>query len=347
MKNDVPSWETESQKIYEEVGKIFATDSITEIVNPAETNAYQEIELLLKQLERAQYNKLQRKNLTSTMKTAYLTIMKVRTLLLGDKNTMISYRFYATSTEDGSVKVVDIPEEQLMKFISRDRDKLRLKKNLDSLLKNSENIQRNQKAEKLLEIHQGMIMKSLKSIDGKTNYVVPKELIEDLGSEDEVQTKGNLYWQNQHGKPGKTAYTPKIFNRGWVMQAFDQTFEDLYWSQNKDPDNPIEEPLFRRQFFFKNLAHDRVSGFRGGDVLNRQIKSNLAELVSINHLIKHLTILKDILNGSIKDKITLAQIIADNFSSTGDLSDPINKNIENVVDQLLRSFSQNKNLTIN
>lgn len=344
--NDL-NWEQESTDIYNEISKIFAADSVTEIVNPSETNAYQKIEQLLNKLEIAKHNKQQRGNLTSIMKTAYLTIMKVRTLLLGDPNTIISYRFYITSNKDKSVKVVDISEKQLMDFIQRDRNKLRLKKTLDSLLENSKNIQRNQEVEKLLEIHQEMIMKSLKSIDGKTNYVVPKKLIADLGSKNEIRTKGNLYWQELQGNVGKSAYTPKIFNRGWVMQAFDQTFEDLYWSNPEKLDNPIEETLFRKYFFFKNLTHDSVSGFKGGDVLNRQIKSNLAELVNITHLIKYLTILKDILSGSIKDKTTLAHIIANNFSSTGDLSDPINKNIENVVDQLLHSFSQNKNLTIN
>lgn len=342
------NWEQESTDIYNEISKIFATDSVTEIVNPAETNAYQKIEQLLNKLEIAQHNKSQRGNLTSVMKTAYLTIMKVRTLLLGDPNTIISYRFYITSNKDKSVKVVDIPENQLMNFIRRDRDNLRLKKNLDSLLENSKNVQRNYEAERLLERHQVSIMKSLKQVtNNTTNYIVPKSRLSDLGNYNTIKTKGNLYWQELQGDVGKSAYTPKIFNRGWIMQAFDQTFEDLYWSKNREITNPISETLFRKYFFFENLAYDKVSGFKGGDVANRQIKSNLADLVSITHLIKYLTILKDILSGNIKDKTTLTCIIANNFSSTGDLSDPINKNIENVVDQLLRSFSQNKNLTIN
>ena len=56
------NWEQESTDIYNEISKIFATDSVTEIVNPAETNAYQKIEQLLNKLEIAQHNKSQRGN---------------------------------------------------------------------------------------------------------------------------------------------------------------------------------------------------------------------------------------------------------------------------------------------
>ena len=43
------------------------------------------------------------------------------------------------------------------------------------------------------------------------------------------------------------------------------------------------------------------------------------------------------------DKTLLAQKIAEAFSSTNDLTDPINRNIEAVAEELINSFNLNKN----
>ena len=55
------------------------------------------------------------------------------------------------------------------------------------------------------------------------------------------------------------------------------------------------------------------------------------------------TILKEILGGMVLDKTLLAQKIAEAFSSTNDLTDPINRNIEAVAEELINSFNLNKN----
>ena len=90
------------------------------------------------------------------------------------------------------------------------------------------------------------------------------------------------------------------------------------------------------------ILSDRHKGI-GADGIITISKSNKADLVSLTHLIKYLTILKEILGGMVLDKTLLAQKIAEAFSSTNDLTDPINRNIEAVAEELINSFNLNKN----
>lgn len=343
VKSDL-NWSAESKEIHKEAGKLFSQSTLQEVVIPSLKSNYNQICNLLTALEMAKAKK-NRTNLTKNMKSAYLLIMQMRTLLLGDPNNKISYRFYVSpvsefNEENAPTEVVDISEDNIMNYVERSQDNLRIKKNIYSLLNGMDRVSQ---AEQLLAQHKTQITKSLVKLPNTNGYVVPKDNLLDLESSIQIiQSKANLYWQDKKGKRGKTAYTPKIFNQGWIMQALDQTFEDLYWSQ-QDPENIVPEDKFRRQFFFSNLVYDKVSGFKGGDVANRQIKSNKADLVSLTHLIKYLTILKEILGGMVLDKTLLAQKIAEAFSSTNDLTDPINRNIEAVAEELINSFNLNKN----
>lgn len=311
-------------EILNESAELFTGESIQEIRN--KILQYQTAAIKLRNLlESAQKgNRAARKNLTPMMKSAYMTIMGFRNSLLGTTET-ISYRIYIRGNDINSVSIVNLTEEQLMKYVERSGNSLRLKRNLDKVTQ----LEHDAKAEALFQAHFANISRSLVHKHGN-NFVVPYEEVSDVVSS---QIGSALYWQESATKQGPHPYTPKMFNRGWIYQAFDATIYSL--SQNHDI-STVTTATTRQEYFTNQLKYDNVVGFKGGDVGLNQIKSNMANLMNITTLISYLTIIIDILSPeNYVKKEDLKQKILQEFTETGQISNAANITVNNVIDNLL------------
>lgn len=324
MENFLPNdFMAESEAILQECSSIFSTDSI-EMIQQKISSVKDDIIRLKNSLIQAK-EKTNRSNLTSNMKIAYATIMKIRTLLLGETS-IINYRLYIRGEGIDKVRVVDLKEDQLMSLVERSGNSLRLKRvfgEIDSKYNNME-------VQQLFDQHFKNIKNSLKHISDN-NYVVPFNRVKDIISTRVGQS--NLYWQNDQGGRGKSAYTPKFFNRGWIYQAFDATVNDLYADNEKE----ISIQQFRYAYFTKHLSYDNVIGFKGGDVGLNQIKSNMANLINITSLINYLEIVNQILTPSdFTDVSALSNYIKSSFTTSENLSQDIATHADMVAKQLFK-----------
>lgn len=326
-------FEIEAQDILNECAEIFTNESAEKIIKPKIINIRNQIKNLRMGLEvakNASTGSSSRKNLTPHMKTAYSTIMGMRSLLLGTQEN-INYRLYIRNGDMSNVRVVDITEEQLMSVVERSGNTLRLKKALDGISQSYNNTE----IQKLFDQHFANIQRSLKHISGN-NFVVPVGRISDLISGPEGI--GNLYWQTDSTR-GKSAYTPKLFNRGWIYQAFDATINTLY-KQSTDFES-VSSQSFRHEYFMNQLKYDNVVGFKGGDVGLNQIKSNVASLMSITTLINYLRIIEEILTPeNYNNKMELKQKILTNFTENTNLSQMLNDRVDQIVDDLFAGFGK-------
>ena len=326
-------FEFEAQDILNECAEIFTNGSTEEIIKPKIINVRDQIKNLRMSLEvakNASTGSSSRKNLTPHMKTAYSTIMGMRSLLLGSQEN-ISYRLYIRNGDMSNVRVVDISEDQLMSMVERSENTLRLKKTLNDI----DSSYNNTEIQKLFDQHFANIQRSLKHISGN-NFAVPVGRISDLVSGPEGV--GNLYWQTNNTR-GKSAYTPKLFNRGWIYQAFDATINSLY-KKSLDFES-VSSQSFRHEYFMNQLKYDNVIGFKGGDVGLNQIKSNMASLMSITTLISYLKILEEILTPeNYNNKAELKQKILISFTENTNLSQMLSDRVDQVVDDLFAGFGK-------
>lgn len=332
---DTIDFTKESNEILAEVSKNFGQDS-QELIYDKIIETRKKVNDLLKQLEGAQFDEKKshrRRNLTKNMKEAYRLIMQIRTDFLGEGE-KISYRLYLRGEDINKVKIVDINEETLLKLVERSGNELRLRRTF----KNIESIESNSRTQELFNQHFQSISRSLKPVEH--GYVVPFSKVRDV-----VKTRvgSSLYWQKD-STSGKSAYTPKIWNRGWIYQAFDATINSLY---NENSNIVIEESEFRFTYFNKHLVYDNVVGFKGGDVGVTQIKSNMASLVNITTLIKYLKIIQDILNfNNFSNEQALVEYIKKNFTNKENLTDELNIIIEKRANALLNIIKKFDNIKI-
>ena len=319
----------ESDLILKECSQAFSQETIDYVLKEKILLIKSELIQLRNSLILAK-EKTNRNNLTANMKIAYLTIMKFRTLLLGESST-INYRLYIRGSSLDKVRVIDIPESKIMSLVERSGDSLRLRRTFGEI----DAIYNNTEVQALFDQHFKNISNSFKHISGN-NYVVPFSNVRDIISTRVGQS--NLYWQDQDGPRGKSAYTPKFFNRGWIYQAFDATINDLY----KDQSEEISISQFRYAYFTKHLAYDNVIGFKGGDVGLNQIKSNMANLINITSLINYLEIIDNILNPiNFQNSLQLSEYIKSKFTTQENLS----VDIANYTDQIADKLFQTLNLT--
>lgn len=324
----------EAQDILNDCAEAFTESSLNEIMKPKIIEAREKIKILRTSLEiakNASTGSSSRKNLTPHMKMAYSTIMGMRSFLLGSQE-HINYRLYIRNGDISNVRIVDIPEDQLMKIVERSGNTLRLKRTLDNIASSYNNSE----TQKLFDQHFANIKRSLK-FHGGNNFLVPVGRISDLVSGPEGV--GNLYWQTDSTR-GKSAYTPKLFNRGWIYQAFDATVNSLY---KKDEDfESVSSQSFRHEYFLNQLKYDNLVGFKGGDVGLNQIKSNMASLMNITTLIDYLKILEEILMvENYSNKAELKQKILTSFTENTNLSEMLTQRVEQVVDDLFAGFNNN------
>lgn len=261
------------------------------------------------------------------MKNAYMLIMKFRSFLLGENQT-ISYRIYLRSDFLNSVRVVDLSEEQIMKYVERDRDSLRLKKTLDNI----EQSFNNSEIQSLFDKHFQSISRSLKHLSGNS-FVVPFNNVKDVVKS--RVDRSNLYWQEKNGEQGKSAYSPKKFNRGWIYQAFDATLNEFY--NNGVEKKQFVEKQFRSRYFNHHLDYDNVKGFKGGDVGLMQIKSNMANIINITTLINYLNIINKILTKkSFLNSQDLSIYIKQNFMNEKEtITEDVSKIVNSISEKLL------------
>lgn len=284
-----------------------------------------DIQILIKNLEMAKNTK-NREHLTSDMKNAYSIIMKFRTLILGE-DSKIQYRLYLRGDDLNDVKIIDIDEEHLMKITERSGDSLRLKRNFLAI----ENIEANSKAQLIFDLHFKNVSKSFKFISGN-NYVVPIENIQDLHRH--PSQLENLYWQKDNGR-GKSAYSPKFFNRGWIYQAFDETVYNEYKEKKE-----VKLQTFRESYFIKHLKYDNIIAFKGGDVGLNQIKSNMANLINLHSLIVYLNDIQKILDPeSFSTSKQLADYIKEKFVEDKNFSESVGNYINNQTESLFKVFT--------
>lgn len=337
--NNELDFSKETEEIIKDCSDILADETQVQVISLKLLALKQDLNNLKQDLILAKSYK-NRDNLTANMKKAYTMIMKFRSFLLGENQT-INYRIYLRSDSLNSVRVIDVPEEELMKHIERSGNTLRLKRTLDNI----EQTFNNSKVQKLFDEHFQSISHSLKHISGN-NFVVPFNNVKDV-----IKSRvgvDNLYWQTDNGR-GKSAYTPKKFNRGWIYQAFDSTVNELY--DNKQQ-KEISKEQFRFSYFTKHLAYDNVKGFKGGDVGLTQIKSNMAQLINITTLINYLDIINTILTPeAFSNSQELSSYIQQNFTNQ---KESISKDISTIVDQVatqllsaLKKFDQIKNFQYN
>ena len=312
----------ESENILTECAQAFSQDTISLILQEKILDVKLQLNTLKNALVLAKSN-IDRKNLTENMKAAYITIMNVRKLLLGN-NANIQYRLYVRGNNIDNVKIVDMNENQLMQLIQRSGNDLRLRRtfaNIDALQENTE-------IQQLFDQHFTNISRSLKHVDGN-NYVVPFDRVKDVIRSRVDQS--NLYWQNKNGPRGKSAYSPKLFNRGWIYQAFDATVAELYANDNTS----VSEEQFRFAYFNRHLRYDQTVGFKGGDVGLNQIKSNMANLINITTLINYLDVINDILTPSnFQNSTALAQHIKNEFTTQENLSEDIAQFVNQTAEKL-------------
>ncbi len=332
MASDSLDFTKDIHEILGDVSKIFSQDS-QEIVSQKIFELTNYVDQILKLLKEATMSKQgsrnpARKNLTPIMKNAYQLIMEFRTALLGEKEE-IKYRLYVRGEKISDTYVIDIPESKLMELVERSGNTLRLKRILDDSLRAFQN----SNLQSIFDEHFQTIFAHFIQVK-KNNFVVPFYNVSDLFG---VRTSApNLYWQEDTTK-GKSAYTPKMFNRGWIFQAFDATVYDLYSDINLEEVNSINESRFREIYFKKNLAYDNVIGFKGGDVGLNQIKSNAANLMSAHSLIEYLENIQIILNpNNYKGEGTITDFIKSKFlEKTPAINSSVSQTVDNNVKTLL------------
>ena len=311
----------ETEEIIKDCSDALADETQTQIISLKLLALKQDLNNLKQDLILAKSRK-NRDNLTTNMKNAYTMIMKFRSFLLGENQT-INYRIYLRSDSLNSVRVIDIPEEELMKHVERSGNVLRLKRTLDNI----EQTFNNSEVQKLFDEHFQDISRCLKHISGN-NFVVPFNNVKDI-IKSRVKAQ-NLYWQTDNGR-GQSAYSPKKFNRGWIYQAFDSTINDLY-NTDDDQQKEISKDQFRYSYFAHHLVYDNVKGFKGGDVGLTQIKSNMAQLINITTLINYLDIINTILTPeAFSNSQELSRYIQQNFTNQKEL---ISEDISTIVDQV-------------
>lgn len=250
-------------------------------------------------------------DLKDLMKLCYITIMNFRTYIVG-KDQEIQYRLYALHGKNGVI-VYNFDESVLMDNVIVVGDKLKL----DSVNVIEKKIERLNKKDaemtKLVAQLEGGIWAGLQQLD--SGGLIANDDIIIKGTYNPKKKKNpNLVWQYPKGTvklPKKTFATRKIFNRGWVYQAFDETvynyFKNKEQVQNLDGEEiNINKKEFYTSYFRDYLRHDNVISYAGGDVGTKQVKANMAGLMSIATMIKGLeqiiTIIEEIKSGGLTEE---------------------------------------------
>lgn len=315
-----------NNKIMNQVGEYFTEETLN-LINKDLIKYKQEINIILGKLQRWD-KRLSATNKELYLKEAYIKIMEFRTYLLG-KDNEIQYRLYIRDNKNDDLtkaQIVNINEEQLMTVVNRDRTSLRLKQNLDLVKQEQYN---DFKRQQVFNKHMGNISRGLEHPSkSPSNYVVTQEVIskyaetKQYGKDGKLLAIGlpNLAYQ-EDTKAGKSAYTLKLFNRGWIYQAFDATTE-AFDKEKKGFSEIVTLDEFHKKYFTESLDYDNIVGFKGGDVGLAQIKANMAALMSKTTLIKYLKIIQEALDIKIKGKDTnleeLTQYLLSHFTENID-----------------------------
>lgn len=323
----------EIDEITEEIATIFTEGTSKEVVQQNINSLRAQIKTLINIINLA-FSKdkrtLIRQNYTEISLKAYELVMIFRQFLTGEE---VVYQLYIRGEDMNDVRVVTLTGEEMMEYIERNGDTLRLKKNLDTI----DQMKNNDKVQKIFDKHFEQVSRSFHKIKDN-NFVVPIDEISDIASH--PKERPNLYWQEINGPRGKSAYTPKMFNRGRIYEAFAGTAFDIY-GKNYVYKAGVDATTFRRQFFINNLVSDNVKGFKGGDVGLSQIKATCAELMNLNTIRNYLIIIDQILSPeNWENKKRLKEFIKSEFTDTSKkkLSSGINKSINKSVKQLFNNF---------
>lgn len=309
------------------VSDIFTNDS-NENINYKIILLRSEIEKIIMILQEAlnegPNRKQARKNLTNILKTSYQLIMEIRNKIVGE-NQSIHYRLYLK--EGTTLKVFDIPENKLMELVERSGDTLRLRRSFIEIDK----AYINNDIKNYIDNYFSQVYNSFDPPSkGKKGYTVQMSVIGQYGD------PPNLVWPIDLNGRGKSWRTPKIFNLGWIYQAFDATVYDLYNVQRDEMLSQVTQAEFHRSYFVEHLKYDNVVGFKGGDVGLNQIKGNMASLMNAKTILKYLNYIKDILTPQyFQNKEKMKQFILEKFSDTStSINSELNTNVSQSIDYL-------------
>ena len=330
--NDI-DFTTEINEITEEIATIFTEGTSKEVVQQNINLLRSQIKTLINIINLAftkDKRTLIRQNYTEISLKAYELVMIFRKFLTGEE---VVYQLYIRGDNMNDARVVTLTGEEMMEYVERNGDTLRLKKNLDTI----DQMKNNDKVQRIFDKHFEQISKSFHMIKDN-NFVVPIDEIPDVASH--PSERPNLYWQDLKGPRGKSAYTPKMFNRGRIYEAFAGTAFDLY-GKNYTYKEGVDAVTFRRQFFINNLVSDNVKGFKGGDVGLSQVKATCAELMNLNTIRNYLIIIDQILSPeNWENKKRLKEFIKSEFTDTTKkkLPSSINRTINKSVKNLFNNF---------
>ena len=310
----------------------FAEDTLS-FINRDLIKYREDISIILSKLERWD-KRLSSFNKELYLKEAYAKIMEFRTFLLGRSN-QIQYRLYIKNDKGEdltNVQIVNINEQQLMTVVNRDRASLRLKQNLDAV---KEEQNKDFKRQEIFNKHMGNIQRGFEHPSrSPKNYVVTRDVI------DKYSNNKN-FLSNIAFLEGNKIIKLKLFNRGWIYQAFDATVESF--EEEKQDLNIVTLNSFHKKYFTESLGYDNIVGFKGGDVGLVQIKANMAALMSKTTLIKYLKIIQDALDMKIKGQETsineLSNYLVSQFKK-GEIDEALNEYATKKITDLLSNLTK-------
>lgn len=269
------------------------------------------------------------------LKDAYTKIMDFRNYLLGNNNT-IFYRLYIRDKgagDDLKATIVTLNEQQLMDLVNRDRSSLRLKQNLEAAI--TEETQ-DLKRQAIFKMHIDNIQNGFEHPSNSPQHFVVTNKVRQKYAKN-LQFLNNIAFLNSDN----TIRRLKLFNRGWIYQAFDATVEAF---DQKEDLMTVSKPRFHRKYFTEELKFDNTVGFKGGDVGLAQIKANMAALMSRKTLIKYLTIIKDALEQKKQGEKVSAEVLTDYLLSQfkeNNIDEELKNNVIEKVDKLFKASLTN------
>lgn len=327
------------KQILDEVGSHYSQETLQNMANYLK-KYHIDIKKLIEDLN--QWNGLTSYNKKEKLQNAYFKIMEFRSYILGSHN-QIQYRLYVNTDEQdlSKVQIVNINEQNLLNIITRDRTSLRLKQNLNNII---QDFQKDTYRQMIFERHMKNILNDFDAIEKTTKkqityklYVVNQENVIDKYGGKRSENLSHLVYQNTASTSGKKrgpfAYTLKVFNRGWIYQAFDSTLNIFQERKHEDIEKDMQNN-FHKIYFTQALKYDNTVGFKGGDVNITQIKANSASLMSKTTILKYLKIIDNILSFKTNtqtqaNNVELKNYILSHFTKESDI---IGETLDKLID---------------
>lgn len=301
------------------------------------------------------------------LKEAYATIMQLREILTGST---INYRIYlndSSSTSNNNFVIKSLSMQELLNNgVSFDSVEQRLQIAENGIQQYFNELQKQGKQSELQQVSKAyeyeanrrLSMVKQNVVYGEKNYwLINKEtkkykevkfagyrIATNLLSKDNY----SKYWTNKRKvssylittKTGKIQrrwkYTEdfKFFNEGHIIEGVERS---MYEGRRRN-DNEFNLGTF----FNSQMRFDSVSGFKGGDVGNWQIKKGNANLMSaqaINNALNKVTeILKGLSSGDLSQVSKIQNLVKESFMTDKNIQNNISNMIDRTVNNIMNEF---------